>query len=224
MKSIALLAFAIGTLMLIFVTGCSSPTPPPATAVPAATALPATSIPPTQPPPPTQAPAPTDTAAPPTSAPTQAPQPTAVPTQAPPTTAPTQAAPPTTQPTQAPPTPAPTAVPPTPAPTSVPPTQAVPTGPVTITASCTNGCAFTPKEVHIKKGTKVIWQSANERHEIVTDDWDSPNPGPNTIKGGPDYQFSPGETVEFVFQTPGRVPYFCGFHGKAMSAVIVVEE
>jgi plastocyanin len=95
---------------------------------------------------------------------------------------------------------------------------------VQINAGCSNNvCAFQPTKITVKKGTTIVWKSLNEKHEIVTDDWEGPG-GPNTIRGGKEWQFDTGQQVQFTFQAPGVVSYFCGFHGKSMNGVITVTE
>lgn len=79
-----------------------------------------------------------------------------------------------------------------------------------------------PRNITIKAGTTVVFLIKGGPHQVVTDDWQ--NPGPNGFESP---ALNDGQSYTFTFNTPGNVPYFCGFHGNkggvGMAGTIVVE-
>jgi plastocyanin len=117
------------------------------------------------------------------------------------------------QPQAAPPAPAkPTAPPPPPAPTAAPaPAPAAGEVPVEIGDN-----TYTPKELSVPVGTKVVWTHKGQKpHTVTADDGSFKS---ETLQNG--------ATFAATFDKPGTYAYFCEFHGGAsgqgMAAVITV--
>ena len=87
--------------------------------------------------------------------------------------------------------------------------------------------AFAPAEVTVSVGDTVTWtQTGSNPHSVTADD--------GSFDSHPNCSFATGEcmqqgqTYEQVFNTPGRVQYYCRIHGgplgTGMSGVIVVQQ
>ena len=72
---------------------------------------------------------------------------------------------------------------------------------------------FTPAEITIHKGDKVVWTNREKRqyHSVWFEKLGDPEP---------DYLF-PGDTYERVFKQPGDFPYRCGPHPEMTGIVHV---
>lgn len=77
------------------------------------------------------------------------------------------------------------------------------------------GSSFDPQIMEVPVGSTVVWTSRDANLHTVTS---------GTV-GRPDGQFDRelfgGATFSFAFLQPGRVPYYCRFHG-GMQATLVV--
>ena len=79
------------------------------------------------------------------------------------------------------------------------------------------GYAFAPKNLTVKKGTKVTWTNQDvAKHNVAVDDG-SPTGGPD----GP--LFGKGETFSFTFETVGTYNYHCSPHPYMHGSVTVTE-
>ncbi|WP_250658671.1 plastocyanin/azurin family copper-binding protein [Alkalimarinus coralli] len=74
---------------------------------------------------------------------------------------------------------------------------------------------FIPKEITVKKGTKIRWTNNEKRqyHSVWFEERGDPEP---------DY-FFPEETFELEFNEVGTFPYRCGPHPEMLGTVIVTE-
>lgn len=74
---------------------------------------------------------------------------------------------------------------------------------------------FIPKEITIKKGTKIRWTNNEKRqyHNVWFEEQGVPEP---------DY-FFPEEYFEMEFNEVGTFPYRCGPHPKMTGVVIVTD-
>ena len=120
---------------------------------------------------------------------------------------------PTPSPTPVPtPTPAPTPAPapaPAPAPTPPPAPAAVP---ATISASIAD-FAFSPNQLTVKAGTKVMWTNSDAAtHTVTSDD--------GVFESG---SLSSGKTFSFTFSAPGSFSYHCGPHPSMRATVTVTQ-
>lgn len=72
--------------------------------------------------------------------------------------------------------------------------------------------SFTPAEVTIKAGTKVVWE------------WGGSNPHSVLLSGRASDTMTGSGKFEKVFDSPGTTfPYQCGVHGASMSGKIIVQ-
>jgi plastocyanin len=82
--------------------------------------------------------------------------------------------------------------------------------------------AMDPAEIHVLRGTTVVWRNVDELGEAHTVTAD---PG-QLVKFDSDF-LEPDETFEFVFTERGRYTYYCSVHGgpglTGMSGVVVVD-
>lgn len=82
--------------------------------------------------------------------------------------------------------------------------------------------AMNPSEIHVLRGTTVIWRNVDEQGEAHTVTAD---PG-QLVKFDSDF-LEPDETFQFVFTERGRYAYYCSVHGgpglNGMSGVVVVD-
>lgn len=92
--------------------------------------------------------------------------------------------------------------------------QPVPASPGRMTVRITN-FQFEPKEVKVAPGSIVEWVDEIGRHTVEADD--------GSFKSE---TMAAGGRFEHRFETPGRFPYFCTFHGDKggmeMAGVIIV--
>lgn len=74
---------------------------------------------------------------------------------------------------------------------------------------------FIPKEITVKKGTKIRWTNDEKRqyHSVWFEERGDPEP---------DY-FFPEEFFELEFNEVGTFPYRCGPHPKMLGVVIVTD-
>jgi len=74
---------------------------------------------------------------------------------------------------------------------------------------------FIPKEITVKKGTKIRWTNNEKRqyHSVWFEERGDPEP---------DY-FFPEEIYELEFNEVGTFPYRCGPHPKMLGTVIVTD-
>ncbi len=74
---------------------------------------------------------------------------------------------------------------------------------------------FIPKEITVKKGTKIRWTNNEKRqyHSVWFEERGDPEA---------DY-FFPEEFYELEFNETGTFPYRCGPHPKMLGTVIVVD-
>jgi plastocyanin len=72
---------------------------------------------------------------------------------------------------------------------------------------------FSPKELTVKPGTKVVWRNADATpHNVVSTE--TPRVFRSRI-------LNTGESYEFTFAAPGRYGYFCALHPQMVGVVIV---
>lgn len=72
--------------------------------------------------------------------------------------------------------------------------------------------SFTPAELTIKAGTKVVWE------------WSGANAHSVMMSGRASDTLTGSGRFERVFDTPGTsFPYQCGVHGAAMSGKVIVQ-
>ena len=71
---------------------------------------------------------------------------------------------------------------------------------------------FTPAAITVTAGTRVTWVNADHfTHSVrLVED------------GGGDLRMRPGDSVSFVFQTPGLHHYDCAVHRQAMRGTVLV--
>jgi plastocyanin len=99
------------------------------------------------------------------------------------------------------------------------PTAAVqassPGGAATVTVAMEN-FVFSPKNLQVKKGTKVVFVNHDSAKHTVTSDTGKFDSG----------DIGPGQSYQLQFDTPGQFPYYCRFHGDKggvdMAGVIIV--
>lgn len=73
--------------------------------------------------------------------------------------------------------------------------------------------AFTPAEITIPVGGKVVWTNQDDIPHTVTD-----AANPKTIKSGP---LDTGDSYSRVFDKPGTYEYFCSLHAHMHGIVVV---
>lgn len=104
---------------------------------------------------------------------------------------------------------------PSPAPVSAPapkPTTPAPVPSPAAPASVSiSGFAFTPAELHVKKGTKVTWTNLELSGHTITSD-------SGVFASG---NISQGKTFSFTFNTAGTFTYHCALHPSMTGKVIV---
>lgn len=89
----------------------------------------------------------------------------------------------------------------------------------TVTIDLTNS-AFSPKDVRINKGTKVVWtNNDNTVHYVNTDS----HPTHTYYKDQNSKALNKGDTFSLTFDTPGIYPYHCSAHADTMTGTIIVE-
>ena len=72
---------------------------------------------------------------------------------------------------------------------------------------------FSPDEVTVKPGEKVVWTNNDNRdHTVVADD--------GSFKSG---NISHGETFEHKFEKKGKFKYACTYHPR-MKGVVIVDD
>ena len=72
---------------------------------------------------------------------------------------------------------------------------------------------FSPKELAVKPGTKVVWRNVDATpHNVVSTE--TPRVFRSRI-------LNTGESYEFTFAMPGRYGYFCALHPQMVGVVIV---
>ena len=72
---------------------------------------------------------------------------------------------------------------------------------------------FSPAEITVLAGTRVIWTNRDDIPHTVTD-----KENPKTIRSPP---LDTGETYARVFDKPGKYVYFCSLHPHMQGTVIV---
>lgn len=83
----------------------------------------------------------------------------------------------------------------------------------TVVAVAIEEFAFTPAEITIARGTKVMWTNKDDEPHTVADA--SPR------KAFKSMALDKNETFSLVFKEAGTFPYFCSLHPHMMATVIV---
>ena len=73
--------------------------------------------------------------------------------------------------------------------------------------------AFTPAEIKITRGTKVVWTNKDDEPHTVSD--------ATAKKAFKSQALDKGETFSLVFQEAGTFAYFCSLHPHMMGTVVV---
>ena len=73
--------------------------------------------------------------------------------------------------------------------------------------------SFTPAEIDIKAGTRVVWLNRDDIPHTVTDAAE-----PKTTRSPP---LDTGDSYARVFDKPGTYSYFCSLHPHMMGTVVV---
>jgi plastocyanin len=73
--------------------------------------------------------------------------------------------------------------------------------------------AFTPAEIKITRGTKVVWTNQDDEPHTVAD--------ATAKKAFKSQALDKGETFSLVFQEAGTFAYFCSLHPHMMGTVVV---
>ena len=80
--------------------------------------------------------------------------------------------------------------------------------------------AFSPKDIRISKGTKIVWTNSDDAvHYINTDS----HPAHTYYKDQNSKALNKGDTFSLTFDTPGAYPYHCSAHADSMTGTIIVE-
>lgn len=80
--------------------------------------------------------------------------------------------------------------------------------------------AFSPKDIRISKGTKVVWTNTDDTvHYVNTDS----HPAHTYYKEQNSKALYEGDTFSLIFDTPGAYPYHCSAHADTMMGSILVE-
>ena len=96
-------------------------------------------------------------------------------------------------------------------PTPIGPARATATPPPEVKIQIADN-SFTPAELTVKAGTKVVWE------------WSGTNPHSVLLSGRASDTLTGSGKFERVFDTPGTTfPYQCGVHGAAMAGKIIVQ-
>ncbi len=72
---------------------------------------------------------------------------------------------------------------------------------------------FTPSEITVPAGTRVVWTNRDDIPHTVTDEADP--------KGTRSPPLDTDETYARVFDKPGTYPYFCSLHPRMRGTIIV---
>ena len=123
-------------------------------------------------------------------------------------------------PTVTPATPTPRASAPTMTPATVTPKPPTPTlAPIVNGAVSIKNMAFNPRTVTVHVGAKVVWtndETTGMPHTVTSG---TPGAPSGLFDSG---TLTPGQSFQFVFNTPGTFVYYCRIHGAAMTGAIVV--
>ncbi len=83
-----------------------------------------------------------------------------------------------------------------------------------------SGLSFTPQNIRISKGTKVVWKNNDEVEHFVNTD---SHPSHTYFVPQNSRSMKKGDTYSTVFETSGLYPYHCSAHADIMPGTIVVE-
>lgn len=80
--------------------------------------------------------------------------------------------------------------------------------------------AFAPKNIRVRRGTKVTWVNDDDvAHYVNTDS----HPAHTYYLGSNSQALAKGDNYSLTFNTPGIYPYHCSAHAESMTGSILVE-